>query len=98
MPASLDGLSAAFNATASIGLSFATRLATQVFRKALQEAKNFVKQFDAQMTQIQMVTLKSDAQMSTLGDGFIQKAIDLKASIADVTTAATALYRQGLDD
>ena len=89
-PSSLDGLSAAFNATASIGLSFATRLATQVFRK--------VKQFDAQMTQIQMVTLKSDAQMSTLGDGFIQKAIDLKASIADVTTAATALYRQGLDD
>lgn len=97
-PPALEGWQAAFNATGQVAMSFATRLVTQVFRKALQEAKNFVKQFDAQMTQIQMVTLKTDTEISTLGDGFIQKAIDLKASIADVTTAATALYRQGLND
>lgn len=65
---------------------------------AIQEAKRFVLEFDAAMTEIQMVTLKTDAALANLGDGLIQTAIDMKVSVSDVTSAATTLYRQGLDD
>lgn len=93
-PASADLLNSSMNLMSDAIM----RLATQVFRRAIQEAKTFVQQFDAQMTEIQMVTLKSDDELSKLGDGFIKKAVTLKASIGDVTSAATALYRQGLSD
>ena len=75
-----------------------TRLGRQLFQKALQEAKQFVKQFNATMTEIQMITLKTDSQMSTLGDGLIAKAKELKVSITDISTSAATLYRQGLSD
>lgn len=70
----------------------------QMFHKAINETKQFVTTYDAAMTEIQMVTLKTDEEIATLGDGLIDKAIDLKVSVGDVTTAATALYRQGLSD
>lgn len=76
----------------------ATRLGRQLFRKALNEAKKFVQEFDKSMTTIQMITLKSDSQMSTLGDGLIAKAKELKISISEITQSAETLYRQGLSD
>lgn len=74
------------------------RLGRQLFNKALQETKRFVKEYNAAMTNIQMITLKSDSEMSTLGDGLIAKAQELKISISEVTQMATELYRQGLTD
>lgn len=76
----------------------AKQFGVRIFRKAMQEAMNFVKSYDAAMTEIQMVTLKTDAQISNIGKGLIDSAVQLKAPIADVTAAATALYRQGLGD
>ena len=70
----------------------------QMFQKAIQEAKRFVQEYDAAMTEIQMVTGKTDAEISSLGSSLIQTAIDMKVSVSDVTTAATDLYRQGIDD
>ena len=65
---------------------------------AINEVKSFVKQFDAAMTQIQMITLKSDEQISKLGSGLIDKAKELKISVADISNSAVTLYRQGLSD
>lgn len=76
----------------------AKRLGTRIWRKAMQEAIQFTKQFNQAMTEIQMVTLKTDEQIGGLGDKLIDTAVKLKAPIKDVTSAATALYRQGLDD
>lgn len=69
-----------------------------MFQKAIQEAKRFVQEFDSAMTEIQMITGKTDAEIGQLGDGLIQTALDMKVSVADVTSAAANLYRQGLDD
>ena len=69
-----------------------------MFQKAIQEAKRFVQEYDAAMTEIQMVTGKTDAEISALGSSLVQTAIDMKVGVSDVTTAATELYRQGIDD
>ena len=74
------------------------RLGRQMFQKALAEAKRFVKEFNATLTEIQMITLKTDNQMSTLGDGLIEKAQELKISISEISKSAAVLYRQGLSD
>lgn len=70
----------------------------RMFNQAAQEAVQFVQTYDNAMTEIQMVTLKTDEEIASLGDSFIDKAVDLKAGVSEVTTAATALYRQGLDN
>ena len=85
--------------TVSSGISMITRrLGRQMFQKAVAEAKKFVQEFDKSMTTIQMITLKSDSQMATLGDGLISKAKELKISISEITKSAETLYRQGLSD
>ena len=74
------------------------RFGRQLFSKALQEAKKFVQEFNQQMTTIQMITLKSNEEMSKLGDGLIDKAKELKISISEISSSAATLYRQGLSD
>ena len=74
------------------------RFGRQMFYKALAEAKKFVKEFNSTMTEIQMITLKTDDQMSNLGSNLIEKAKELKISVSEVTKSAATLYRQGLSD
>lgn len=70
----------------------------QMFHQAANEVKRFVQQYNADMTTIQMITLKTDEETSNLGADLIDTAIDLKVSVSDVTTAASEIYRQGLTD
>ena len=70
----------------------------QMFSRAMNEAKQFTMYYDAAMTEIQMVTLKTDEEIGALGDSLIDKAVELKAPVKDITDTATALYRQGLTD
>lgn len=67
-------------------------------RQLMQEATQFVKQYDTAITEIQVVTRKSDEEVNKLGSDMMQVAKDLKASFADVAKATTELYRQGLGD
>ena len=76
----------------------ASQFGRQMFHNAMQEAKRFVQEFDASMTEIQMITGKTDPEMSQLGSDLIQTAIDMKVGVSDVTNAAADLYRQGLED
>ena len=73
-------------------------LTRRLFQSAISETTNFVKQFDASMNTIQMITLKTDEQISTLGDTLIDKAKEMKVSVAEITQSAATLYRQGLSD
>lgn len=98
----LSGASGKLNAGLTVAGQAANRVITQfghrIFNQAIHEAQNFVTTYDASMTEIQMVTLKTEDEISVLGDGLIDKAVELRARVSDVTSAATSLYRQGLDD
>ena len=76
----------------------AARLGRQLFQKALQETKHFVKEFDASMTEIQAITLKSDQEMQGIRSQTINKALGLRTSVSNVSNVEAALYRQGLSD
>ena len=76
----------------------AQRLGRQLFHKALQETKRFVQEYNKSMTTIQMITLKSDSDMSKLGSSLIDRAQELKISVGEITQSAETLYRQGLSD
>lgn len=86
---------------ASIGQSaqmLARRLGRQLFQKALQETKRFIKEFDASMNEIQAITLKSNNEMASVRSGTINRAIGLRTSVSNVANTEAALYRQGLND
>jgi len=76
----------------------AQRLGRQLFQKALQETKRFVKEFDASMNEIQAITMKSNGEMRDVRTGTINRAIGLRTSVSNVATTEAALYRQGLSD
>ena len=94
----LGAATAAFNGLGTAISNVASRLGRRLFMNATREITQFVKQFDTALTQIQMITMKSDDQMSQLGTTLISKAKELKISVAEISSTATALYRQGLSD
>lgn len=75
-----------------------TMYARRFARQLVQQAAQFVKQYDAAITEIQVVTRKSDEEVNKLGDDMMKVAKDLKVSFSDVAKATTELYRQGLSD
>lgn len=75
-----------------------TMYARRFARQLVQQAAQFVKQYDAAITEIQVVTRKSDEEVNRLGDDMMKVAKDLKVSFSDVAKATTELYRQGLSD
>ena len=75
-----------------------TMYARRFARQLVQQAAQFVKQYDAAITEIQVVTRKSDEEVNQLGENMMNVAKDLKVSFSDVAKATTELYRQGLSD
>lgn len=82
---------------ASMG-NMMTMYARRFARQLVQQAAQFVKQYDAAITEIQVVTRKSDEEVNKLGGDMMKVAKDLKVSFSDVAKATTELYRQGLSD
>lgn len=78
--------------------NLAHRLTHQLFQRALQETKRFIKEFDSSMNEIQAITLKSDSEMQGVRSQTVNKAIGLRTSVSNVATTEAALYRQGLSD
>ena len=83
---------------ASTATYMANMFGRQVFQKAVAEIKRFVREFNQQMTTIQMITLKTDSEMAKIGDSLIDKAKELKISVSEISQSAATLYRQGLSD
>lgn len=75
-----------------------SRFGRQMFQRALQEAKKFVVEFDTAMSQIQTITMKSDQEMESVRTQTINKAIELRTSVSNVSDVEASLYRQGLSD
>lgn len=103
--AALGQLASAANpaniAIANLANSFgrlSAQLGQRMFQRAIQEARQFVQQFDASMTEIQMITQKSDAEMVQVRQDTISKALNSRQSIASVSKVEADLYRQGLSD
>ena len=95
-PASADNFNAAMDTINSSISRFITNFGARLFRQGIQEAKRFTVQFSAAMAEIQEITLMSGEQIDALGDNLVDTALKMKASISDVTSTATALFRQGL--
>lgn len=91
-------LSAGLNTiTAGVG-RVAQQFGRRLFQQALNEARQFVMQYNASMTEIQAITMKTHDEMQTLRSGVVNKAINLRASTSEVADVTSALYRQGLSD
>lgn len=78
--------------------NYINRFILQLGRSLIKEAQNFIKTFEASMTEIQSITLKTDSEMESVRASAIQKAKDLKVSVANITKIQAALYRQGLSE
>lgn len=92
------GMAAVINTFTSSLQNMANMYARQFVRKMISAATQFVKTYDSTMTEIQMVTLKTDSEIASLGETMLQTAEDLKVSFSDVAKVTVELYRQGLDD
>ena len=88
-------------AAGSIGDAF-TRLTQmfgrRIFTKLANEITTFVKQYDVAMTDIQMITLKTNNEMNTISDSNVATALGLKTDVTSVAQVKAGLYRQGLND
>ena len=76
----------------------ANQFERQIFQSAIKEVKRFITDYNKSMTEIQMITLKSDTQIQNLGKNLIDTAKEMKISVSEVTNSAATLYRQGLSD
>lgn len=92
------GLTAVINSVVGSMQNMVNMYARQFVRKMISSATQFVKTYDSTMTEIQMVTLKTDSEIASLGETMLQTAEDLKVSFSDVSKVTIELYRQGLDD
>ena len=70
----------------------------RIFMKMANEVMQFAKQYDAAMTEIQMITLKSDQQMEQVSESNVNTALRLQTDVTSVASVKSGLYRQGLTD
>lgn len=69
-----------------------------VISSQIANASNFAQEYDGYMTEIQMVTLKTDAQMDRVSAGLQETANKLGLSLIDVASSAVTFYRMGFSD
>ena len=67
-------------------------------RKMWTEAKSFATDYYATLNEIQVVTMKSDAQVQAMAKNFTGMSQSLRVPLTDIASAATIFYRQGLGD
>lgn len=77
-----------------IALSFGKK----ILKAALNETKQFVTEWNASMTEIQMITGKTNTEINELSATLANTAVDMRVSASEVGSAAADLYRQGLSD
>lgn len=79
-------------------VTFAGRWAIRTTTQMIQNAADFVTQYDDYMNEIQTVTLKTDAQMQHVSAGLQETANELGVSLNEVASAAVSFYRMGFSD
>ena len=77
---------------------FSTMVLMRGMRELWSNATSYAKDYYDQMNEIQVVTMKSDEQISNLSTQYRQMAKEMSVSSKDIASAATTFYRQGLSD
>ena len=75
-----------------------SRFSHRAFMTVINNIKNFVKQYDASLTNIRMITLKSDEEMAEVSQNNITMARNLNTNALAVSQVQEGLFRQGLSD
>lgn len=93
-----NAMNAAMTTVSNLASAAGRMLGRQLWYRIRKEVTSFVRDYDKSMTEIQMITLKSDEEISQLGDKLIRTAQSSGSTVTEVTSAASNLYRQGLTD
>lgn len=93
-----NAMNAAMTTVSNLASAAGRMLGRQLWYRIRKEVTSFVRDYDKSMTEIQMITLKSDEEISQLGDKLIRTAQTSGSTVTEVTSAASNLYRQGLSD
>lgn len=72
--------------------------AIQTLQNSLQATVQWVIKLDDQLTQIQVVSGKSDAQMNAVSESIIERSRALRVAAQDYAQASQIYYQQGLQD
>lgn len=75
-----------------------TMVIMKTMREAWQGMTKYAEDYSNQLNEIQVVTMKSDADMEKMSSNFRSMAKELSVSSKDIASAATTFYRQGLGD
>lgn len=86
------------NLTNRIVSMFSTMVLMKGIRELWQNATSYAKEYYDQLNEIQVVTMKSQAEIDALSSKYRQMGQDMSVSSKDIASAATTFYRQGLND
>lgn len=77
---------------------FSTMVMMKGIKELWQNAIEYANAYYDQLNEIQVVTMKSDGDISNLSSQYRQMAKEMSVSSREIASAATTFYRQGLDD
>ena len=77
---------------------FSTMVLMKGIRELWQNATSYAKEYYDQLNEIQVVTMKSQAEIDALSNKYRQMGTDMSVSSKEIASAATTFYRQGLGD
>ena len=77
---------------------FSTMVMMKGIKELWQNAIEYANAYYDQLNEIQVVTMKSDGDISNLSSQYRQMAKEMSVSSKEIASAATTFYRQGLDD
>lgn len=77
---------------------FSTMVLMKGMRDLWNNATEYASKYYDQLNEIQVVTMKSDADIDRLSTQYRQMAQEMSVSSQEIASAATTFYRQGLDD
>ena len=95
---SLTGLTGVAEGVHNVFSRLSSMFGRRIFMRLLSEVTTFMKQYDQAMTNIQMITLKTNDEMESVGDNNFDIAKRLKTDAVTVAQVKGGLYRQGLND
>lgn len=66
--------------------------------KIFRDATTYIKEMDAALVDVSVITGQTTAQTKELGETYRQMASDLQVSSVDIAKSAATIYRQGISD
>lgn len=93
-----DGLARSLEYMVGNLLANAVRNFARGIINAFKEAVSYVEEYNSMLTEISIVTGRTQDQVETLGESYRDLAREMQVSSKDIAEAAVGYYRQGLSD